>query len=167
MAPRRKTKPTNASNEQIIDFTATLEDSTIECELPIDLGLLRSPQPPAESRPPTPSLFDQPDRIKWTALMEQTLFTELLDQALDGKRADNGFKKEAWESVLREVQSIYTGPYPISIDKLKAKEQTYKGYYKDWKWLRDQSGFGWDEETGMVTASEEVWNNVIIVSCYY
>jgi hypothetical protein len=78
MAPRRKTKPTKASNEQIIDFTATLEDSTIECELPIDQELLRSPQPPAESRPqppaesrpPTPSLFDQPDRIKWTALME-------------------------------------------------------------------------------------------------
>ena len=36
--------------------------------------------------------------------MMQVLFTELLEQAQDGKRADNGFKKEAWESVLREVQ---------------------------------------------------------------
>ena len=43
MALRRKTKPTKALNEQIIDFTATLEDSTIECELLIDQELLRSP----------------------------------------------------------------------------------------------------------------------------
>jgi hypothetical protein len=28
------------------------------------------------------------------------LFTELLEQAQDGKRADSGFKKEAWDSVL-------------------------------------------------------------------
>jgi hypothetical protein len=31
--PRRQTKPLKASNTQIIDFTATDED-TIECELP-------------------------------------------------------------------------------------------------------------------------------------
>ena len=178
MAPlRRQTKPTKAPNVQIIDFT-TINEDTIECELPIDPELLLSPeshtelpesQPPPPSLdalPSTPSLDDQPDRIEWTAIMIQTLFSELLEQAQDGKRADSGFKKEAWESVLREVQAVYTGPYPIPLQKVKQKEQTFKGLYKDWKFLRDQSGFGWDEETRMVTASDQAWNDICAVSSF-
>jgi Myb/SANT-like DNA-binding domain len=168
--PRRQTKPVKALNVQIIDFSAT-EEETIECELPVDPQLhtqsTTESQPESQPDPHTPSLSDQSSRIKWTPLMLQTLFTELLDQALDGKRADNGFKKEAWDSVLEEVQKVHTGSYLITIDKIKAQEQTYKAYYKDWKFLREQSGFGWDEETRMVTASEEVWNNIIIVGYYY
>jgi hypothetical protein len=40
----------------------------------------------------------------------------------------------------------------------------FKGYYKDWKFLRDQSGFGWDEETRMITASNQVWDTLLAVS---
>lgn len=161
--PRRQPKPIKAPNIQIIDFTTTEED-TIECELP------RDPQPESQaelSQPPsTPSLDDQPDRIEWTPIMIQTLFSELLEQAQDGKRADSGFKKEAWESVLREVQEVYTGPYPIPLQKVKQKEQTFKGLYKDWKFLRDQSGFGWDEESRIITASDQAWNDICTVSYY-
>jgi hypothetical protein len=134
MAPlRRQIKPTKALNVQIIDFT-TINEDTIECELPIDPELLLSPEshtelpesqppPPSLDVPPsTPSLDDQPDRIEWTAIMIQTLFSELLEQAQDGKRADSGFKKEAWESVLREVQAVYIGPYPIPLQKVKQKD---------------------------------------------
>jgi hypothetical protein len=54
--------------------------------------------------------------------MIHTLFAELLEQAQDGKRADSGFKKEAWDSVLKEVQAVYTAPYAISLQKVKQKE---------------------------------------------
>jgi hypothetical protein len=169
--PRRQTKPIKAPNVQIIDFTTTDKD-TIECELPEDP--LSCPQSHteshaesySESQPRTPSLDDQPDRIEWTAIMIQTLFSELLEQAQDSKRADSGFKKEAWDSVLREVHEVYIGPYPIPLQKIKQKEQTFKGLYKDWKFLRDQSGFGWDEETRMITASEQAWNDICTVSYY-
>src|ERR1700704_6650698 len=105
MAPqRRQTKPIKALNVQIIDFTTTSDEDTIECELPIDPELLlleshtelpeSQPPPPSLDAPPsTPSLDDQADRIEWTAIMIQTLFSELLEQAQDGKRADSGFKK--------------------------------------------------------------------------
>jgi hypothetical protein len=99
--------------------------------------------------------------------MIHVLFTELLEQTHDGKRADSGFKKEAWDSVLQEVQRVYTGSYTIPLQRVKAKEQTYKSLYKDWKFLRDQSGFGWDEETRMITASDQAWNDIITVSYYY
>jgi hypothetical protein len=70
MALGRQTKPTKAPNIQIIDFTATKED-TIECKLPIDPQLLLHPQSHTESytnsysksQPPTPFLEDQPDRM--------------------------------------------------------------------------------------------------------
>jgi hypothetical protein len=99
--------------------------------------------------------------------MIQVLFTELLEQVQDGKRADSGFKKEAWDSVLQEVQRVSIGPYLIPLAKVKAKEQAFKGLYKDWKFLRDQSGFGWDEETRMVTASDQAWNDICVVSDYF
>ena len=63
--------------------------------------------------------------------MIETLFIELLDQALDSKRADNGFKKEAWQSVLKEVQKVYKGTDLIPLHKTKGKEQTYRAYYKN------------------------------------
>src|SRR5258705_1297238 len=111
---------------------------------------------------PLPS--DREDRIEWTLEMVNTLFTELLDQALDGKRSDSGFKKEAWDTVRESVQLVYSGPYTIPVTKIKQKEQLFKGYYKDWKFLRDQSGFEWDEETRMITASNQVWDTLLAVS---
>jgi hypothetical protein len=39
----------------------------------------------------------------WTFIMEQMLFNELLEQANNGKRADNGFKKEAWTAACIAV----------------------------------------------------------------
>jgi hypothetical protein len=41
----------------------------------------------------------------------------------------------------------------IEIQQLKSKESNYKALYKDWKWLKDQSGFGRDPDTGAITAS--------------
>ena len=32
-------------------------------------------------------------------------------------------------------------------------------------WLKDQSGFGWDEATGLVQADDQVWKEVI--NCRY
>ena len=181
MAPRRLKQPVEALNtNQVIDFT----EDTIQCEVPIDPRLLKQPesQPPESqplesllesplelsTQPTTPSqpVTEDQDRIEWTPEMIHVLFAELLEQAQDGKRADSGFKKEAWDSVVQEVQRVYTGLLPIPLAKVKAKEQAFKGLYKDWKFLRDQSGFGWDEETRMVTASDQAWNDICTVSYY-
>jgi hypothetical protein len=39
--------------------------------------------------------------------------------------------------------------------------------YKDWKWLLEQSGFGWDATTQMVTAPEKVWDDLIALNKKY
>jgi hypothetical protein len=99
--------------------------------------------------------------------MEETLFSELLGQDHLGKRADLGFKSKAWAVVRDAVQGIYTGRLVIEVLQLKSKESNYKALYKDWKWLKDQSGFGRDLDTGAITACLQAWNDVIKVPFYY
>ena len=33
-------------------------------------------------------------------------------------------------------------------------------------WLKDQSGFGYNEETGMITASDQAWKELLKVEQY-
>jgi hypothetical protein len=70
--PRRQTRPVKAPNVQVINLSAT-EEETIECELPVDpqLHTQSTTESQPESQPDlhTPSLSDQSSRIKWTPLM--------------------------------------------------------------------------------------------------
>jgi hypothetical protein len=97
-------------------------------EAPV-IEVLREPSPPSQPSTPSVSVEDQLDRIEWSTQMIHVLFTELLEQAQDGKRADSGFKKEAWDSVLKEVRLVYSGSYPIPLQKINQKEQAYKALY--------------------------------------
>jgi hypothetical protein len=170
--------PANIPGVRIADISVPNESIVADTQVEGQLAPANEPSPtpapaPAPAPPlplPTTSLTANPATngralpLAWTHEMEQVLFSELMDQARDGKRADAGFKKEAWVAVREEVQRVYTGPpVYITIDKLKSKELVYKGLYKDWKFLRDQSGFGWDEETQMITASDQAWDDIIKV----
>jgi hypothetical protein len=44
---------------------------------------------------PAPIEKEKEIKIQWNKRMEEALFLELLEQANNGKSADNGFKKEA------------------------------------------------------------------------
>jgi hypothetical protein len=80
-----------------------------------------------------------------------------------------GFKSEAWVVVRDTVQAVYTALMGVEIPQLKSKESNYKALYKDWKWLKEQSGFEQDPDTGAITASLQAWNDVIKVYfyCFY
>ena len=49
----------------------------------------------------------------------------------------------------------------VSSDRVLMNYNQFKMRYKDWKWLLEQSGFGWDATTQMVTAPEKVWDDLI------
>jgi hypothetical protein len=54
----------------------------------------------------------------------------------------------------------------IEISQLKNKESNYKALYKDWKWLKEQLGFGRDLDSSAITASFQAWTDVIKVYSY-
>jgi hypothetical protein len=62
--------------------------------------------------------------------MEETLFNELHRQDRLGKRADMGFKSEAWAVVQQTIQEVYTGHIAIEVSQLKSKESNYKALYR-------------------------------------
>jgi len=86
------------------------------------------------------------------------LFEVLLKQDRLGKRADAGFKSEAWMVVLAAVQAEYNlgnSKKKLTVAQVKNKESNYRGLFKDWVYLMEQSGFGKHPETGCVTITKE------------
>ena len=91
------------------------------------------------------------------------MFNELVQQVVDfGKQADNRFKKEAWTAVIEEIKQK-TGK-EVSLERCKNKVDIMKSYWRGFNWLRDQSGFGYNGETGLIEAAKHVWEAVIKVS---
>ena len=97
--------------------------------------------------------------------MQEALLVALLDQCRAGKRADSGFKKEAWSAVLVEVQAITTSQ--VNEKQLKSRVDWFKSMWKEWSALEDNSGFGWDEPTQLFTAEDSVWREYLKVSNSY
>jgi hypothetical protein len=97
--------------------------------------------------------------------MQEALLVTLLDQCRAGKRADSGFKKEAWVAVLVAVQAITISP--INEKQAKSRIDWFKSMWKEWCALEDNSGFGWDEPTQLFTAEDSVWKEYLKVSSQY
>jgi hypothetical protein len=53
-------------------------------------------------------------QLSWTLEMKEALLETLLEQSRAGKRADSGFKKEAWVEVVQKVQAVIRqSPSPV------------------------------------------------------
>lgn len=112
---RQNSPDWNLNNDSQTITVATAQDS----EVPIDPRLLSfdSQLPALESRTSesqTPlSITDTESQaatrqgnLKWTPEMTTALLTELRDQVRNGKRADNGFKKEAWTTAVTKANEF-------------------------------------------------------------
>ena len=108
---------------------------------------------------PLPLISDiQPGKsLRWTFEIEEILFRTLLEQVNNGKRAENGFKSDAWTACTDVIiaRTAYCQGV-ITTDKCKSKMEAMKALWRELNWLKDQSGFGWDEATGLVQADEQV-----------
>lgn len=165
-----------------IEFLDTSEDILLSADFEYPLPHLLpegqgrevswSPTPPPQSTrpesptrpPPPPSISDDIQLqlpLRWTFEMEETLFLTLREQVDIGKRADSGFKKEAWIACCAAIE-ITTGLL-VTVEKCKGKVDTMKALWRELNWLKDQSGFGWNDNTGLVEAGDQAWKDVIKV----
>ena len=102
--------------------------------------------------------------VQWKEPMVQVLLEGLSIEQDSGKQADGGFKPEAWVAVLAKVRVHMTDPVEwMDVDKIKNKYQNIKAKWSIWHALCENSGFGWDVETGMPTAPDEVWDKYMKV----
>jgi hypothetical protein len=140
----------------------------------IDPAILTSSNTLSRATSQSPDIFNTPDTatqgkskryiLNWTPEMHRALLETLVEQCRAGKRADSGFKKEAWSAALTAVQVAYSGPIRIQESQLKTRIDWCKGCWKEWCSLEENSGFGWDEPTQLFTAEDSVWKAYLAVS---
>ena len=88
--------------------------------------------------------------------MELALLEGLVDEVRRGKRADSGFKKESWVAVLPRIQACVTQADEqgrlrlVDQNKAAAKRSDLKALWIEWLALKDASGAGFDESTGLL-----------------
>ena len=105
--------------------------------------------------------------IQWTAAMVSTLLETLVEQARLGKRAESGFKSEAYTAAMSRVQMQIFQKHPeggylqLTKDKLRTKVSSLKKLWTAWQTLQNESGFGLDPDTGLIVADDEVWARYI------
>ena len=67
-------------------------------------------------------------RLYWEYTIEEALFHKRLDMNRAGKRADSGWKSEAWGEALNAVLAVtpHRQKDLLTLDKIKSKESNYK-----------------------------------------
>lgn len=111
-----------------------------------------------------PQLQEQQSRARWTKHLTKILASLMVDQVHQGNRKNNYFGKKAWKYICDEFYKR-TG---LKWDKeqLKNRCAVMRRMYVIIKSLLDRSDFSWDEATGTITASDEVWAEYMKVCSY-
>ncbi|KAJ3991183.1 Myb/SANT-like DNA-binding domain-containing protein [Lentinula boryana] len=98
----------------------------------------------------------------WSTADDLILLTVLKEHKSAGFQTDNGgFHNDAYKAAAaRLTQSISKGPKKTS-EMCKTRWSTVKKDFKAVKSIREKSGFGWDAERCLATATAEVWEDLI------
>ena len=117
-----------------------------------------------------PSLVIHGAPMTWNPAMEEALLETLVQQRRLGFASESGFKKSAWTAACEAIQPHIVqrhkdgSLYVLRQTQASAKNSDFKALYSEWQMLRNNSGFGYEEETGLFTASEDVWASRLKVS---
>jgi hypothetical protein len=101
-------------------------------------------------------------RADWTKEQLRCLLEQLIESTQNGQTSDGGFKKAVFTACRREISQVTGVTYTEA--QIKNKVGSLKNRWSILCWLKDRSGFGWDDERKMVTATNDVWEEAIKVS---
>jgi hypothetical protein len=135
------------------------------------------PETPEEPLQPTSEAIDGPTKqakvsasLTWTPPMTEALLVLLVDHVRQGLRADTGFKSLTWTAACSAVQPYISqkradgGIMQVSQSQCSARQSYLKDSFQEYTALENASGAGFDEATGLITASDEFWAEWIAVS---
>ncbi|XP_077247056.1 uncharacterized protein LOC143886810 [Tasmannia lanceolata] len=97
--------------------------------------------------------------VTWTVTMDRYLTEVLVEQALLGRKDENGFKKDAWAVAEAKLNARF-GTH-ITKENCKNRLRTWKKHYFTLKSLLDQSGFRLDDVSSMVIADDSEWDEYL------
>eukprot|EP00268_Persea_americana_P055268 TRINITY_DN6412_c0_g1_i14.p3 TRINITY_DN6412_c0_g1~~TRINITY_DN6412_c0_g1_i14.p3 ORF type:complete len:128 (+),score=27.95 TRINITY_DN6412_c0_g1_i14:2082-2465(+) len=82
----------------------------------------------------------------------------LVEMKLAGRKVEKNFNNACWEEAITKVKEK-TGLEPTA-SNAKNKYKNWRTRYREVKQLLSMSGFGWDDTLKMVTAEDDVWDNL-------
>lgn len=98
-------------------------------------------------------------RAHWSDAQTKFLVSMMKEYHLSARyRGQNGWTKEAWNSMTMRLNNKFISKFTVS--QLKDKEQRLKKDYNIVKSIVSNSGFGWDPEIKMATAIDEKWQEL-------
>ena len=100
----------------------------------------------------------------WTESADECLADILIEQINLRRNDETGWTTEGWREIERKMKEKYGREYIK--DKIRNRLRTLKHHYNHIKTLMGLSGFGWDDFTKKVTASDQVWDDYITMSNY-
>ena len=98
---------------------------------------------------------------KWPSHIEKIFIDIMVDEQQKGNMEHGIFKATTWLSITNALNE-QTGR-SFRIKQVQQKHNRLRQKQRKWSQLLSHIGLGWDETTQMVTASEEVWANVVAV----
>ncbi|KAL2492396.1 Myb DNA-bind 3 domain-containing protein [Abeliophyllum distichum] len=99
-------------------------------------------------------------QVRWNGEMDGFMITALVNQVLAGhKRSDNGFTSF---QVSKAIDSVTNGCGVVVSDKnVRSRLKTLKKEYAEVNQLLSISSFGWECETGRITADSIAWDDLV------
>ncbi|KIL59134.1 hypothetical protein M378DRAFT_56114, partial [Amanita muscaria Koide BX008] len=101
----------------------------------------------------------------WTLDDDKILLDVLREQKVAGNQSESGWKPQVWTAV---AQALKDRGKESKGEKTATKCQDHfsnlKKNYKEVDKLQHLSGFGWDNEKKLVTATEAVWEAYLAVT---
>ncbi len=89
---------------------------------------------------------------RWNHDEIASLITQLKQAKDKGNTSENGFKATIWTGISSSFEdTLKTGR------ACETKQSRMKKDYKEVKFLREASGFGWDKEYCLLTAEYLIW----------
>ena len=98
---------------------------------------------------------------RWTEDSLVTFLECLLVEKRQGNFTSTGFKSDAWTRICNSFNRRSGAAYNKA--QLHNQYNSLKKKYSIFEQLKNNSGFGWDEERKMVTAPDDVWERYLSV----
>ncbi|RHZ25221.1 hypothetical protein DYB37_005650 [Aphanomyces astaci] len=96
----------------------------------------------------------------WTDELDVTWLKELVYQVtVLGKKANSGYKKEAWTVVLSKLNRSHN--VALKMSQLKSRHDIVKGMYGVLSKIVNSSGMGWESETCRVQCQATTWDAML------
>ena len=107
-------------------------------------------------------LNDDEEMKLWPPLIEKLFIELMVDEQEKGNMQNGVFYKRTWTKIHSELN--VRAKRNFRFKQVKAKFNRLRQRHRIFSQLLQHSGLSWDAETNTVTASNEVWGNVLAVS---